>query len=34
MNDFDQPAKAQKVVEAMMSMQKIEIETLETAYHS
>ena len=34
MNDFDQPAKAQKVVEAMMSMQKIEIATLETAYHS
>ena len=34
MNDFDQPIKAQKVVEAMMSMQKIEISDLENAYNS
>jgi predicted 3-demethylubiquinone-9 3-methyltransferase (glyoxalase superfamily) len=34
MNDFDQPQKAQKVVEAMMGMQKIEIADLEKAYHS
>lgn len=34
MNDFDQPQKAQKVVEAMMSMQKIEISDLESAYNS
>ena len=34
MNDFDQPQKAQKVVEAMMSMQKIVIADLENAYNS
>ncbi len=34
MNDFDQPQKAQKVVEAMMSMQKIIIADLENAYNS
>ncbi|WHF52858.1 VOC family protein [Chryseobacterium gotjawalense] len=34
MNDFNQPVKAQKVVEAMMSMQKIEISALEYAYNS
>ena len=34
MNDFDQPQKAQKVVEAMMSMQKIEVSDLEKAYNS
>lgn len=34
MNDFDHPQKAQKVVESMMGMQKIEISDLENAYHS
>ncbi|WP_373710057.1 VOC family protein [Kaistella sp.] len=34
MNDFDQPQKAQKVVEAMMGMQKIVIADLEHAYNS
>ena len=34
MNDFDHPHKAQKVVEAMMEMQKIEISVLEKAYES
>lgn len=34
MNDFDHPDRAQKVVEAMMGMQKIEISELESAYHS
>ncbi len=34
MNDFDHPHKAQKVVEAMMEMQKIEISVLEKAYQS
>ena len=34
MNDFDQPQKAQKVVEAMMGMQKIVISDLENAYNS
>jgi len=34
MNDFDQPQKAQKVVQAMMTMQKIEIADLEKAYDS
>lgn len=34
MNDFEQPQKAQKVVEAMMSMQKIVIADLENAYNS
>lgn len=34
MNDFDQPQKAQKVVEAMMEMQKIVIADLEHAYNS
>ena len=34
MNDFEQPQKAQKVVEAMMGMQKIVIADLENAYNS
>ncbi|QOW10236.1 VOC family protein [Kaistella flava (ex Peng et al. 2021)] len=34
MNDFEQPMKAQKVVQAMMGMQKIVIADLENAYHS
>lgn len=34
MNDFDQPQKAQKVVETMMGMQKIIITDLENAYNS
>ncbi len=34
MNDLEQPQKAQKVVEAMMTMQKFDISTLETAYNS
>ena len=34
MNDFDNPEKAQKVVEAMMQMTKIEIADLEKAYNS
>jgi len=34
MNDFDNPEKARKTVEAMLHMTKIEIKELETAYHS
>lgn len=34
MNDFSQPEKAQKVVEAMLRMQKIVISDLESAYNS
>ena len=34
MNDFEQPDKAQKVMQAMMTMQKIEISDLENAYNS
>ena len=34
MNDFTRPDKAQKVVQAMMNMQKIQISTLEEAYSS
>ncbi len=34
MNDFENPAKAQKVVEAMMQMKKNEIADLEAAYNS
>lgn len=34
MNDFDNPGKAQKVMQAMMTMQKIEISDLENAYNS
>ncbi|QDP84286.1 VOC family protein [Chryseobacterium sp. SNU WT5] len=34
MNDFDNPQKAQKVVQSMMTMQKIEISELERAYQS
>lgn len=34
MNDVDQPEKAQKVIQAMMQMQKIDIATIEAAYNS
>ena len=34
MNDIDHPEKAQKVVQSMMQMKKIEIEELEAAYNS
>ena len=34
MNDFDHPQKAQNVMQALMTMQKIEISNLENAYNS